>query len=147
SADLLGRQQQFGYCCAVEARRDRNASTQRWAELSSSLSPCLHKTRVGKPLALSEGAAADIGRRSRTMYKATKVYDVHGHVTPTPHRNAFLVNLLTSNAAARSPLSQGGRAVSGNFGTQMNVGDDAYKVAAESHAKYMDERNIDVQVI
>src|SRR4051794_28384932 len=81
------------------------------------------------------------------MYNGTKVFDIHGHVTPTPHRNAFLVNLLTSNAAQRSPLSAGGRAVAGNFGAQMNIGDDAYQVAADSHVKYIDERNIDVQII
>jgi predicted TIM-barrel fold metal-dependent hydrolase len=81
------------------------------------------------------------------MYNGTKVFDVHGHVTPTPHRNAFLVNILTSNAAARSPLSGGGRAVSGNFGRQMDIGEDAYRIAAESHVKYLDDRNIDVQVI
>jgi hypothetical protein len=80
------------------------------------------------------------------MYNGTKVFDVHGHVTPTPHRNAFLVNLLTSNAAQRSPLS-GGRSGGGNFGRQMEIGDDAYQIAAESHAKYLDDRNIDVQII
>ncbi len=81
------------------------------------------------------------------MYNGSKVFDVHGHVTPTPHRNAFLVNLLTSNAAQRSPLAAGARARGGNFGRQMDIGDEAYKIAAESHAKYMDDRNIDVQVI
>jgi hypothetical protein len=80
------------------------------------------------------------------MYNGQKVFDVHGHVTPTPHRNAFLVNLLTSNAAQRSPLS-GGTRRAGNFGRQMEIGDDAYQVAAESHVKYLDDRDIDVQII
>jgi predicted TIM-barrel fold metal-dependent hydrolase len=82
------------------------------------------------------------------MFKGVKVLDVHGHTTPTPHRNAFLVNILTSNAAARSPLDPGAaRRGSGNFGAQMEIPNEAYEVAAASHAKYMDERNIDVQII
>jgi predicted TIM-barrel fold metal-dependent hydrolase len=80
------------------------------------------------------------------LYKGSKVLDVHGHVTPTPHRNAFLVGLLTSNSATRSPLSQP-RERGGNFGRQMEVPDDAYEIAAASHAKYMDDRDIDVQII
>src|SRR5262245_34091540 len=84
---------------------------------------------------------------SPLMYKGVKVLDVHGHTTPTPHRNAFLVNILTSNAASRSPLQEGARRGGGNFGAQMDISDEAYVVAAQSHASYMDARGIDVQII
>jgi predicted TIM-barrel fold metal-dependent hydrolase len=72
------------------------------------------------------------------MYNGTKVLDVHGHVTVPPASNAYLSGILASNSLTRSPLVTGrGNAVS----------EDDYKAAAARHIAYMDERDIDVQLI
>jgi predicted TIM-barrel fold metal-dependent hydrolase len=72
------------------------------------------------------------------MYNGVKVYDVHGHVSVPPASNAFVAGLIASNTAARSPLSQGGRTT---------VTEDDFRAANSRHLAYMDERDIDVQII
>ena len=71
------------------------------------------------------------------MYGATKVLDVHGHVSVPPASNAYVALLLASNTAMPSPLS-GGRG---------GVPEEEYRQAAARHVAYMDERAIDVQII
>ena len=77
-------------------------------------------------------------RKGESMYNGTKVLDVHGHVSVPPASNAYLTGLLASNSLTRSPL------VTGRGG---GVSEDEYKAAAARHIAYMDEREIDVQLI
>jgi predicted TIM-barrel fold metal-dependent hydrolase len=74
------------------------------------------------------------------MYENVPVLDVHGHVSVPPSANAFLVLMLGSNTAMDSPVGQPKAGPA-----QVTVED--FRAAAQRHADYMDERNIDVQVI
>ena len=74
------------------------------------------------------------------MYNGVKVLDVHGHVTAPPAGQGYLLSMLASNTATPSPLSSGGAARPG-------MSDEDFKAAAAGHAPYMDERQIDVQII
>jgi predicted TIM-barrel fold metal-dependent hydrolase len=73
------------------------------------------------------------------MYQNTKVLDVHGHVSVPPSSNAFLTLMLGSNTAMPSPLS--------TPGARATTTEEEFRAAAAGHVSYMDERNIDVQVI
>src|SRR5579875_2460012 len=83
-----------------------------------------------------EQETEEIGEGS--VYNGVKVFDVHSHVSVPPASNAFLASLMASNTAMRSPLSQGGR-------TQ--VSEEEFRAAAARHLAYMDDRDIDVQII
>ena len=72
------------------------------------------------------------------MYNGVKVLDVHSHVTVPPSSNAFLSMLLASNTAMKSPLSEGGRGM---------ATEEEFRAANDRHIAYMDERDIDVQII
>jgi predicted TIM-barrel fold metal-dependent hydrolase len=73
------------------------------------------------------------------MYQDTKVLDVHGHVSVPPSSNALLPLMLGANTPMPSPLSEpGARAM---------ATEEEYRKAAAGHVSYMDERNIDVQII
>jgi len=72
------------------------------------------------------------------MYHGTKVFDVHSHVRRPNGANLFATSMLASNAASKSPLSEGGRDT---------VSTEQYFAEAEHHVRYMDERNIDVQLL
>ena len=74
------------------------------------------------------------------MYQDIPVLDVHGHVTVPQAANAFLVMMLGSNTPMPSPV---GQPTAGPAG----VTPDDFRAAAAGHAKYMDDRNIDVQII
>jgi predicted TIM-barrel fold metal-dependent hydrolase len=73
------------------------------------------------------------------MYQNTKVLDVHGHVSVPPSSNAFLALMLGSNTAMPSPLSV--------RGVRATATEEEFRKAAAGHVSYMDERNIDVQII
>jgi predicted TIM-barrel fold metal-dependent hydrolase len=73
------------------------------------------------------------------MYQTTKVLDVHGHVSVPPSSNAFLTLVLGSNTPMPSPLSVPG--------ARATATEEEYRKAAAGHVSYMDERNIDVQII
>lgn len=72
------------------------------------------------------------------MYGETKVLDVHGHVTVPRAANVPLVYMLGSN----TPMGRSGAGMSTS-----GVGEEEFRAAASGHVSYMDERNIDVQVI
>ena len=74
------------------------------------------------------------------MYQDIQVLDVHGHVTVPQAANTFLVLMLGSNTPMPSPI---GQLAAGPAG----VTPDDFRAAAAGHAKYMDDRNIDVQII
>jgi predicted TIM-barrel fold metal-dependent hydrolase len=74
------------------------------------------------------------------LHNGYKVYDVHGHVTTTNGVRAYGLTLMSSNSpSAQSPLK------AANRGGDMS--DEALKRSAQTHVDYMDERNIDVQII
>jgi predicted TIM-barrel fold metal-dependent hydrolase len=73
------------------------------------------------------------------MYNGTKVFDVHGHVTAPNAVRAQGLLLLASNTAGGSPILRQQRSP--------EFSDEAFKAAAQTHVTYMDERNIDVQII
>jgi predicted TIM-barrel fold metal-dependent hydrolase len=74
------------------------------------------------------------------MYHDVPVLDVHGHVSVPAAANAFAVRMMATNTAADSPIGQPKAGPA-----QVTV--EEFRAAAQRHAEYMDERNIDVQVI
>jgi predicted TIM-barrel fold metal-dependent hydrolase len=74
------------------------------------------------------------------VYHDVPVLDVHGHVSVPFSANSFLVLMMGSNTPMDSPI---GREAAGPAG----VTRDEFRAAAERHARYLDERDIDVQVI
>lgn len=76
--------------------------------------------------------------RGNPVYKGTKVFDVHSHVSVPPSSNAFVTSLIASNTVTRSPLSQGGRP---------QATEEEFRAASARHIAYMDARDIDVQII
>lgn len=79
------------------------------------------------------------------MYNGTKVFDVHGHVSSPAGVRSWGLNLMASNTASRSPLAPGARRGGGRGG--MDLSDEAFQKAAQEHVDYMNERNIEVQLI
>ncbi len=73
------------------------------------------------------------------MYQNTKVLDVHGHVSVPASSNALLPLMLGANTPMPSPLS--------TPGARATATEEEYRAAAAGHVSYMDERNIDVQII
>ena len=78
------------------------------------------------------------------MYKETKVLDVHGHVSMPPSAMAWLTMILGANSVLANPL-QGESGIRNP--AQLAGSDDEYARAAAKHVAYIDERNIDVQLI
>ena len=75
------------------------------------------------------------------MYDELKVLDVHAHVTVPQTANAFLLDMLASNTALPSPFSAG-RGIHGAA-----VSEEQFHQAAAGHVAYIDERQIDVQIL
>lgn len=73
------------------------------------------------------------------MYQNTKVLDVHGHVSVPPSANALLPLMLGANTPMPSPLTVPG--------ARATATEEEFRAAAAGHVSYMDERNIDVQII
>lgn len=71
------------------------------------------------------------------MYQGTKVLDVHGHVSVPAASNAYVTLLLASNTVLASPLA-GGRG---------GVSEEEFRAAAAAHVAYLDDRDVDVQLI
>jgi predicted TIM-barrel fold metal-dependent hydrolase len=74
------------------------------------------------------------------MYNGSKVFDVHGHVSSPAAVWSHMHLLLASNTALPSPLASGARR-----GPELS--DEAFRAAEQRHVTFMDERNIDVQII
>ena len=74
------------------------------------------------------------------MFKDTKVYDVHGHVSAPNAVRTWIVGGFSSGYTGPSPLRATGSA-SGE------LSDEAFAKTFQMHTEYMDERNIDVQVL
>ncbi len=74
------------------------------------------------------------------MFKGTKVYDVHGHVSEPNSVRSWIVGGFSSGHVGPSPLRATGSAGG-------DLSDEAFAKTFQMHTEYMDERNIDVQVI
>jgi predicted TIM-barrel fold metal-dependent hydrolase len=72
------------------------------------------------------------------MYNGVKVYDVHSHVSVPASSNAFLGMLIASNTLMKSPFSERGRP---------QATEEEFRVEAARHLAYIDDRDIDVQII
>lgn len=73
------------------------------------------------------------------MYNGTKVLDLHAHVSMPTSVTAYLATLLAFNTGTRNPLTAAGPATSPSPEDTL--------AAAVRHVAYIDERQIDVQVI
>jgi predicted TIM-barrel fold metal-dependent hydrolase len=87
------------------------------------------------------------------MFKGTPVFDVHGHVSaPTAARN-WIMGGFSSGFVGPSPFRRagggggGGGEEGGGRGGANPLSDEAFAEANKRHIDYMDERNIDVQVL
>jgi predicted TIM-barrel fold metal-dependent hydrolase len=74
------------------------------------------------------------------VYHNVPVLDVHGHVSVPFGANSFLMLMMGSNTPMASPIGQEKAGPAG-------VSPHDFHEAALGHARYMDERDIDVQVI
>lgn len=76
------------------------------------------------------------------MYNGTKVLDVHSHVS-APMTGFGMANMMmqATNGTMPSPIDKPGEAA--RFG----LGDDDFAVSVANHMAYIDERNIDVQIL
>ena len=74
------------------------------------------------------------------MYSGVPVLDVHGHVSVPFSANSFLVLMMGSNTPMASPIGQ-------DRAGPAAVSVEEFRAAALGHVRYMDERNIDVQII
>jgi len=79
------------------------------------------------------------------MYNGIQVLDVHSHLRATLPTAMFLTRLFAGNTATASPIAPGRQPPPGPFGEGMR--DEDFHRAAERHAAYLDERNIDVQIL
>jgi predicted TIM-barrel fold metal-dependent hydrolase len=74
------------------------------------------------------------------LYNDVRVLDVHGHVTVPFSANSFLLLMMGSNTPMDSPIGQ-------EPAGPARVSVEDFRAAALGHVRYMDERNIDVQII
>ncbi len=74
------------------------------------------------------------------MYHNVPVLDVHGHVSVPFAANSFAMLMMSSNTPMPSPIGQDRAGPAG-------VTTEEFRAAALGHVKYMDERDIDVQII
>jgi predicted TIM-barrel fold metal-dependent hydrolase len=81
------------------------------------------------------------------MYNGVKVLDVHAHVTVPFAAYSTLVQLLGSNTARSSTLLKAGKGIPQQYPVHHHLTDDDFRGSAADHVAYIDERNIDVQVI
>lgn len=86
------------------------------------------------------------------MFKGTKVLDVHGHVSAPQAARNWIVGGFSSGYVGPSPLRRaggggGGGGEEGGGRGPNPLSDEAFMEANQRHVTYMDDRNIDVQVI
>jgi predicted TIM-barrel fold metal-dependent hydrolase len=81
------------------------------------------------------------------MFKGTPVYDVHGHVSAPPGARNWIMGGFSSGHVGESPLRATGSAPEARGGGPNPLSDEAFMEANQRHVSYMDERNIDIQVL
>ena len=75
------------------------------------------------------------------MYNGTKVLDVHSHVRPLRPSYLFFNDLMHSRYALASPIGPG------KHSSVAGMRDEDFQSTSASHAQYLDERNIDTQIL
>jgi predicted TIM-barrel fold metal-dependent hydrolase len=85
--------------------------------------------------------ASQAGTWRSAMYNGVKVLDVHGHVSAPDGGHRYLTAMLSHNTATSSPLSSGKR------GGRAGMTEEDFERTVGHHVGYIDERNIDVQII
>src|ERR1044071_8788627 len=84
-----------------------------------------------KSYRLGEEKFSNKADKESSMYNGYKVVDVHGHMTtPAPFRQ-FLAETVSQNTPGR----------------KLEVTDEQLANAQQRHLKFMDDRNIDIQLI
>src|SRR5262249_28128307 len=84
--------------------------------------------------------------QKRRMYNGVKVLDVHGHVSSPEATSNYLMLMMAANTPFPSPIAIGGVPAAGGR-VSPGLSPDDFKRASQRHVDYMDERNIDVQII
>jgi predicted TIM-barrel fold metal-dependent hydrolase len=80
------------------------------------------------------------------MYNGVKVLDVHGHVSSPEATSNYLMLMMAANTPMPNPLGSGPTPKPAERpGSGLTAQD--FKAASKRHVDYMDERNIDVQII
>lgn len=80
------------------------------------------------------------------MYNDIKVLDVHSHIRWQPMAMTFLNQLFMSNHPIPSPIA-GGKEIDPKSRMAKGMMDVDWKEAADKHAAYLDDRNIDIQIL
>ncbi|MCL2393728.1 MAG: amidohydrolase [Acidimicrobiaceae bacterium] len=80
------------------------------------------------------------------MYNGVKVLDVHSHIRWQPAAMTFMNQLIISNHPIKSPI-EGGKSVDPKSRQAAGMLDEDWQAAADSHAAYLDVRNIDTQIL
>ncbi len=75
------------------------------------------------------------------MYNGTKILDVHSHVRPMRPSYLFFNDLMHSRYALESPIGPG------KHSSVAGMRDEDFQSTSASHAAYLDERNIDTQIL
>jgi len=75
------------------------------------------------------------------MYKGTKVFDVHGHVSAPGNAGGTLALMLASN----TPNTGDPRTKEGL--TRLGMSEEGFQASVKRHTDLMDDHNIDVQII
>jgi predicted TIM-barrel fold metal-dependent hydrolase len=75
------------------------------------------------------------------MYRDTRVLDIHSHIRPPRAAYLFMNTLMSFNVKTPSPIAPG------KHPDTPGMRDEDFKAAADSHAKYLDDRLIDAQII
>jgi predicted TIM-barrel fold metal-dependent hydrolase len=75
------------------------------------------------------------------MYNGVKVLDVHSHIRWHRIAPTFMNSLMSSNTALASPIAGGKSSETPGYT------DEEFAGAAERHARYLDDRNIDIQIL
>src|SRR5262245_55151651 len=86
------------------------------------------------------------GRTMGGMYNGVKVLDVHGHVSSPDATSNYLMLMMAANTSFPSPIPSGGVPAAGGR-TAPGLSPEDFKRASQRHIDYMNERNIDVQII
>ena len=78
------------------------------------------------------------------MYNNCPVLDIHAHVSVPPETQAYLVSMLGSNTPVPSPYSSSERLA---YTASARAADESLQASFAKHVAYIDERNIDVQLL
>ena len=82
------------------------------------------------------------------MYHGVKVLDVHSHIRPPATSRNFWFNVSAAGEKSMfSPTPPQSPIADGKHSDLPGLRDEDIKAAADSHAKYLEDRSIDTQII